>query len=141
MKIKLQRYCLIMVHWKRLFSSHWKHSLKRNRQEDCQYEMMRFYISSWLHQLCRKVMHGWPHWSLLGWHCVMFTTYVHIVLFWIISEPTCAYERWTFQSRFLSVCPELDQNSQETSRTTPQIPPSTFKVLCKCLLRKEFLIH
>ncbi len=24
---------------------------------------------------------------------------------------------------------------------TPQIPPSTFKVLCKCLLRKEFVIH
>ncbi len=24
--------------------------------------------------------------------------------------------------------------------TTPQIPPSTFKVLCKCMLRKEFLI-
>ncbi len=27
------------------------------------------------------------------------------------------------------------------SHSTPQIPPSTFKVLCKCMLRKKFLIQ
>ncbi len=28
----------------------------------------------------------------------------------------------------------------ELCHATPQIPPSTFKVLCKCMLRKEFLM-
>ena len=44
-----------------------KHSLKRNRQDDYQYvhdEVL--YISSWLHQISRAVMHGrndGPFWA------------------------------------------------------------------------------
>ncbi len=56
-----------------------KHSLKRNRQDDCQYvhdEIL--YISSRLHQLSRAVMHCWTDGSFLGWHCVMLITYVNI---------------------------------------------------------------
>ncbi len=68
--------------WSCFFPTHWKHSSKWNRQEDCQHVHDGVLnISLWLHQLCRAVMHGWPHWSLIGWHCVMLITYVHIFLF------------------------------------------------------------
>ncbi len=43
------------------------HDLKGSRQEDCQYAHDEvLYVFSWLHQLCRAVMHDWPNWSLLG---------------------------------------------------------------------------
>ncbi len=56
--------------------NHFKHSLKRNRQDDCQYvhgEVL--YIFSRLHQLSRAVIHGLTDGSFLGWHCVMVITY------------------------------------------------------------------
>ncbi len=45
-------------HWTGV--SHWKHSSKRNRQEDCPYvhdEVL--YISPWLHQSCRAARILW----------------------------------------------------------------------------------
>ena len=58
-----------------------KHSLKRNRQDDCQYvhdEVL--YISSRIHQLSRAVMHGWTDGSFLSLICVMLIAYVNISL-------------------------------------------------------------
>ncbi len=57
-----------------------RHSLKRNRQYDCQYvhdEVL--YISSRLHQLSRAVIYGWTDGSFLGWHCVMLITYDYVL--------------------------------------------------------------
>ncbi len=46
--------------------SHWIQSLKRNRQDDCQYVHDEVsYISWWLHTLSRAVIHGRAPWSFL----------------------------------------------------------------------------
>ncbi len=58
-----------------------RHSLKRNRQDDCQYvhdEVL--YISSRFRQLSRAVMHGRTDGSFLVWHCAMLITYIMSIL-------------------------------------------------------------
>ncbi len=90
----------------------WEHSLKRNRQEDCQdLHDEVLYISSWLHQLCTAVlvMHGWPHWSLISRLALCNTDHV-----WKcphVESPTSRWGKKTPPNNFDLLLGDLDHTN------------------------------
>ena len=113
--LHIANYQRISAHWAAYITiqpvrDQCKHSLKRNRQDDCQYvhdEVL--YISSKLHQLSRAVIHGWTDGSFLDWHCVMLITYINIAF--IRAEQ--AY----------ILIEEIIRSSEQTASTSRQCKP------------------